>query len=125
MRKNPLIIEKPEMVKKGWGHEVQIINTDEYCGKVLHFNQGAVMSLHYHINKHETWYVFKGSIAIKGVNPDTAEDYQIIAYEGSVIDIPRGIIHQVEALTNADVFEVSTPDNWEDNYRVRKGDSQK
>lgn len=124
MRENPLKVEKPEIVYKGWGHEIQIINTDYYCSKVLHFNQGATMSLHYHINKYETWYVSKGSIKILGVNPDTAEGYQIIAYEGSMIDIPRGIIHQVHALTDADIFEVSTPDNYEDNYRVLKGDSQ-
>jgi len=125
MRENPLVVENPEFVTKGWGHEVQIINTDKYCSKVLRFHKGGISSLHYHIDKEETWYVFKGSIKIIGVNPDTAEEYQIIAYEGSVIDIPKGMIHQVVALTDADIFEVSTPDNWEDNYRVRKGDSQK
>jgi mannose-6-phosphate isomerase-like protein (cupin superfamily) len=96
-----------------------------YCGKVLCFNVDSTMSFHYHIDKHETWYVFNGSIVIKGINPDTAEEYQITAYEGSVINIPRGTIHQVRAVTNAIIFEVSTTDNNEDNYRVEKGDSQK
>jgi len=125
MRENPLKIETPKFVTKGWGHEVHIVNNNMYCGKVLHFHQGTVSSLHYHINKYETWYIAKGSVKITGINPDTAEEYMLVAYEGSVIDLPRGIIHQVEALTNADIFEVSTPDTEEDNYRVRKGDSQK
>lgn len=125
MRENPLVVEEPQIVEKGWGHEVQIINTDKYCSKILHFNAGAVSSLHYHIDKYETWYIAKGSIRIIGINPDTAKEYTIIATEGTMVDIPRGIIHQVIAVTEADIFEVSTPDFWEDNYRVKKGDSQK
>ena len=125
MRENPLVIEIPEIVKKGWGHEVQIINTDKYCSKILHFNQGGISSFHYHIDKCETWFLAKGTIKIKSINPDSAEEYELILQEGNMIDIPRGTIHQVEAITEADIFEVSTPDNWEDNYRVMKGDSQK
>jgi quercetin dioxygenase-like cupin family protein len=106
------------------GHEIQIINTDKYCSKILHFNAGAKSSSHYHIDKYETWYIAKGEIKIFGINPDSAEEYVIIATEGTMIDIPRGIVHQVLAITDADIFEVSTPDNWEDNYRVGKGDSQ-
>lgn len=125
MRKNPLETEKPTKVDKDWGHELHIVNNNMYCGKILHFNQEGCGSLHYHINKYETWYVLKGSVSIRGINPDTAEEYQIVACEGSVIDIPRGVIHQIFALTTADIMEVSTPDYKEDNYRVWKGDSQK
>ena len=120
-----LHVEKPKIVEKGWGYEIHIINNGMYCGKILHFNQGSIGSLHYHIDKYETWYVSKGSVKIIGVNPDNAEGYQIVACEGNVIDVPRGVIHQVYAITDADIFEVSTPDTPEDNYRVVKGDSQK
>lgn len=125
MRKNPLVVEKPEKVRKGWGYEIQIINTDKYCSKILHFNQGGISSLHYHIDKYETWFLAKGTIKLKGINPDSAEEYEIMVHEGEMVDILRGTIHQVEAITEADIYEVSTPDNWEDNYRVMKGDSQK
>lgn len=124
MRKNPLVVEEPEIINKGWGYEIQIINTDKYCSKILHFNAGAQSSLHYHIDKYETWYITKGSIKITGVNPDSAEEYELIVDEGKMVDIPRGTIHQVFAFTDTDIFEVSTPDFWEDNYRVKKGDSQ-
>jgi hypothetical protein len=33
--------------------------------------------------------------------------------------------HQVICLEEGVIIEVSTPDSVEDNYRVRKGDSQK
>ena len=125
MRFNPLFLQEPEIVKKGWGHEIQIINSDNYCSKILHFNKGGISSSHYHLNKSETWFLNNGSIKIIGINPDTAEEYELIVSEGYMVDIPRGIIHQIEAITDADIFEVSTPDNPEDNYRVKKGDSQK
>ena len=35
-------------VPKGWGYEKWIVNTDEYCGKLLFFNKGKRCSWHYH-----------------------------------------------------------------------------
>lgn len=125
MRENPLIIKKPTIVNKGWGFEEQIINNDMYCSKILHFLVGTVSSLHYHIDKHETWFLANGIIKIKGINPDTAEEFELIVNTGEIIDIPRGTVHQVIAMTDADIFEVSTPDSRNDNYRIGKGDSQK
>ena len=31
---------KIKHVPKGWGYEKWIVNTDEYCGKLLFFNKG-------------------------------------------------------------------------------------
>lgn len=125
MRDNPLKVNKPVKVDKGWGYELQIVNNGKYCGKILHFNQNGLGSSHYHIDKYETWFIAKGCVEIFGVNPDSAMEYMIIGKEGDVIDVPRGIIHQVHATTDTDIFEISTPDSEEDNYRVEGGDSQK
>lgn len=119
-----LIKTEATIVKKGWGHEVQIVNNAMYCGKVLHYDAGARMSMHYHIDKTETWYVAKGSIIVSGIYPNIAERYEIEAKAGDVIHINRGVIHQIFAIQESDVFEVSTPDSSDDNYRVGKGDSQ-
>ena len=35
-------------VPKGWGYEKWIVNTPEYCGKLLFFNEGKRCSWHYH-----------------------------------------------------------------------------
>ena len=82
------------------------------------------MSSHYHIDKTETWYIAKGHVIISGIYPTIAEKYEIEAKVGDVIHINRGVIHQIFAIKESDVFEISTPDNSEDNYRVGKGDSQ-
>ena len=34
-------------VPKGWGYEKWIVNTDEYCGKLLFFNKGKRCCLLY------------------------------------------------------------------------------
>ena len=33
-----------KIVPKGWGYEKWIVNTDEYCGKLLHFIKGKKCS---------------------------------------------------------------------------------
>jgi len=111
-------------VDKGWGYELHIVNNDMYCGKILHFENESTGSLHFHLNKHETFYILKGCVKITGVNPDTGEQYVEIATEGNVISIPQGVVHQIFAISTADIMEISTPDDPNDSYRVMKGDSQ-
>ena len=48
-----------KIVPKGWGYEKWIVNTDEYCGKLLHFIKGKKCSWHYHKLKDETFYLQK------------------------------------------------------------------
>ena len=126
MRKKPLAVKKPKIVKKGWGHEVQIVNNDMYCGKILHFNAGGEMSTHYHMNKSETWCVLSGNFYVSGIHPDTAEEYYFTATDGDIIDISCGTIHSLrcDSEDGGDIMEVSTPDDYMDNYRVYKGDGQ-
>ena len=46
----------PEMkfVKKGWGHELWIVNKTEYCGKLLFFEKGKKDTRLKHIYLSET-----------------------------------------------------------------------
>lgn len=120
-----LFVTYPKRVDKGWGYELHIHNDDGYCGKVLHFNEGARFSCHYHVEKKETWFVAKGLLVLTGIDPDTAEEYDIHLKAGDIIEVDRGIAHQLYATVESDIFEVSTPDKPEDSYRIFKGDSQK
>jgi len=115
----------PNMVKKGWGHELIFHSDDDYCGKILHFNKDAEFSMHYHMDKRETWYLLKGAMIFKYIDPKTAEHHQSLFKQGQTMIINRGMVHQLVALEESDIIEVSTPDNPEDSYRVMKGDSQK
>jgi mannose-6-phosphate isomerase-like protein (cupin superfamily) len=115
----------PRIVEKGWGYELIFHSDDDYCGKILHFNKGGEFSMHYHVDKRESWHLVKGKMMFKFIDPQTAEIKETLFKQGQTMIINRGMVHQLLALEESDVFEVSTPDNPEDSYRVMKGDSQK
>ena len=51
-------------VPKGWGYEKWIVNTEDYCGKLLYFEEGKRCSFHYHKSKDETFYLQSGKILL-------------------------------------------------------------
>jgi hypothetical protein len=112
-------------VEKGWGSEDIWISNDLYCSKFMHFDEGAQFSMHFHAKKTETWYVQSGSFCVWYLNTMTASKY---AYELNKGDTWTNEVcepHQLEALEDDSViFEVSTPDDPRDSYRVEKGNSQ-
>ena len=111
-------------VTKGWGHELHIENNSDYCAKLLVFEKGKRFSMHYHVNKYETWYVQKGALWFTWIDPSNAEKVHEKLVEGDVVTIYQGIAHQLEAIEDSIIFETSTFDEVEDSYRVEKGDSQ-
>ena len=118
-------ITKGKFVKKGWGNELHIENNCDYCGKLLIFNKGKKFSMHYHVEKYETWYIQKGKLKFTWIDPDNADKITNELNKGDVVTIYQGIAHQLEALEDSIIFETSTHDQVHDSYRVEKGDSQK
>lgn len=112
------------VVPKGWGEEVVIVNNEEYCGKILKFKKGARFSLHYHINKRETFFCLSGKLKVTSINLSNAEPYWFMLEQGEIIDIPRQTPHQLEALEESRIVEFSTHHEDSDSYRIAKGDSQ-
>ena len=119
------MIQKPEIVSKGWGAEVVIHNSKDYCGKLLKFKKGSEGSTHFHINKKESWYLVSGNLLVELINKKNAEKVIYHFYAGETITIERGQVHKVIALEDSTIFEVSTFHEDSDTYRVEKGDSQK
>jgi mannose-6-phosphate isomerase-like protein (cupin superfamily) len=111
-----------EVVPKGWGKEIIFVNNDEYCGKLLCFEKDKKFSMHYHIKKKETWYVSKGSFILIWVETNTGTTHTEYLKVGDVITNERGEPHQLIALEDAEVFEVSTKHYDEDSFRMWKGD---
>ena len=111
-------------VPKGWGEELIIENNEMYCGKLLKFKMGCKFSMHYHLIKDETWYVQEGKFRYNWIDTETAENNEEILYEGDVVRQRVGQPHQLKALTDGVVFEVSTEHFDKDSYRIIKGDSQ-
>jgi mannose-6-phosphate isomerase-like protein (cupin superfamily) len=111
-----------EIVKKGWGKEIIFVNNDEYCGKILSFEKGKKFSMHYHLKKKETWYVSKGRFILIWVETENGVTHVEYLNVGDVITNERGEPHQLIALEDSDVFEVSTKHYDEDSFRMWKGD---
>ena len=89
------------------------------------FKEGAKFSMHYHMIKDETWYVNKGTFIYKWIDTETADVHEKVLNVGDTVRQKPGQPHQLIALTEGEVFEVSTQHFDSDSYRVWKGDSQK
>ena len=113
-------IQHPKKVEKKWGYELWIHNDTDYCGKLLVFSKsGNKFSMHYHMIKDETWYVRKGAFQFDWIDTENGERCYTQIQEGDVIEIKKGLPHQLTALTEeATVFEVSTQHFDEDSYRI-------
>lgn len=110
-------------VKKGWGSELWLVNGEQYCGKILHFDKGKKCSLHYHKIKTETFYLHRGRLILRVMaSPESSviEEFQLVA--GQCMDLQPGLVHQMEALEESELFEFSTEHFEEDSYRLIKGD---
>lgn len=120
-----ITFNRPEKHPKGWGAEYWLANNDLYCGKLLEFNKGASFSMHYHLNKTETFYVLHGILEIEYFDLTNAYRKTIKLYQGDIVDIPAGAPHKLTAIEEAVIIEISTHHEDKDSYRIEKGDSQK
>ena len=111
-------------VPKGWGNELIIENNYLYCGKLLRFKGGCKFSMHYHMDKDETWYVEEGSFLYRWIDTETADIHESMISEGDIVRQRPGQPHQLEAIEDGRIFEVSTHHEDSDSYRVIKGDTQ-
>ena len=112
-----------KIVHKGWGYEKWICNTEEYCGKLLHFIKGKKCSWHYQVLKDETFYLQEGKLRVKYSDDDDLENAkEIILGRGDKFHVYRGLRHQMFAMEDTDMFEFSTQHFEEDSHRVVKGD---
>jgi quercetin dioxygenase-like cupin family protein len=107
----------PIRVEKPWGYELWYAWTDRYVGKILHLRRGGRLSLQYHREKDESSYLLRGRLLLtRGESLDRLTVTEI--REGAVWRNRPGDIHTIEALDDADVLEVSTPE-VEDVVRLR------
>lgn len=113
-----------EIAIKGWGHEEIFASTEQYCGKILHFNQHGRCSMHFHANKHETWRVIGGKFVVEYLDITTGKQNQQTLNTGDVWVNPPLLPHRLVCLEQGEILEVSSEDRAEDNYRVSPGDSQ-
>lgn len=97
-------------VPKPWGHETIWAHTDRYVGKILHVKAGEKLSVQYHERKDETVYLLRGEMKYWVQLPGDTElrDQRLVA--GQSFRITPHTIHAIEAVTDIDVLEASTPE---------------
>ena len=95
-------------VPKPWGHETIWAHSDRYVGKILHINAGQELSVQYHNKKDETVHLLSGEISYRVKTNELLEDMRLRV--GESFRITPGTVHQMVAVTDCDVLEVSTPE---------------
>jgi len=97
-------------VEKPWGHELIWAHTDRYVGKILHIKAGQALSVQYHKRKDETVHLLSGEMIYWVQLPGDTElrDQQLCT--GDSFRITPGTIHYMEAITDCEVLEASTPE---------------
>jgi len=90
-------------ILKDWGKELWIAEEAEYGGKILIVKENKGTSQHYHKDKKETIYCFKGLVDI------ILTDKIVTLKEGEDITLFPRTIHSIIGKRDSILFEVSTP----------------
>jgi mannose-6-phosphate isomerase-like protein (cupin superfamily) len=100
---------QPDRVEKPWGHELIWAKTEGYAGKVLFVRAGHALSLQFHREKDESWYVKSGRARLElGEAGQEALDEEVVT-AGACFHFSPGTVHRVTALEDTTILEVSTP----------------
>ena len=114
--------QRAKKVEKEWGYEVWLANNEEedYCGKILHINGGYTSSMHFHADKHETFYILEGDLRVVTIDTETTEKTTHILKTGETFVIDRLTPHQLSTAgdTAVRIIEISTFHKDEDSHRV-------
>jgi mannose-6-phosphate isomerase len=96
-------------VEKPWGYELIWALTERYCGKVLVVYAGQALSLQFHREKDESWYVLEGRAEIEMAAAGETVPASEVVTPGAAFRIEPGTVHRVRALEETTILEVSTP----------------
>ncbi len=97
-------------VEKPWGFELHFVPEDKpYMGKTIHIKAGKRLSLQIHDQKIESYYLASGKCNLI-IENENGELESIPMEKGKGYTILPGQKHRHEAVTDCDIFEVSTPE---------------
>jgi mannose-6-phosphate isomerase-like protein (cupin superfamily) len=100
---------QPVKVEKPWGHEVIWAKADGYAGKLLFVRAGHALSLQFHREKDESWYVLEGRAELELGEAGQAVLSSEVVGPGAAFRFPPGTVHRVRAVQDSTILEVSTP----------------
>jgi len=95
-------------VEKPWGWELIWAETEAYVGKILFVRAGHSLSLQFHREKDESWYVQSGRAKLElGRTGDAVLNEEVIQ-PGATFHFNPGTVHRVTAIEDTTILEVST-----------------
>ncbi len=99
-----------QRVEKPWGYELLFTPEGQpYTGKIMHIQAGKRQSLQIHDQKEETYYLGSGKGGV--ITEDKDGQMQTIEFEnGKGYTTKVGQKHRLFAITDCDIWEVSTPE---------------
>src|ERR1700751_2634665 len=115
---------EPRRVEKPWGWELIWAESDTYVGKVLFVRAGHSLSLQFHREKDESWYVESGRATLElGDAGEAVLNTEVIG-AGASFHFRPGTVHRVTALEDTTILEVATP-QLDDVVRLEDADGRK
>ena len=100
---------EPKRVDKPWGYELIWALTERYCGKLLVVRAGHELSLQFHREKDESWYVLEGRAKVELAAVGERVPSSEVVTTGAAFRLTPGTVHRVSALDDTTILEVSTP----------------
>ena len=103
-----------------YGYEITWADNEYYCSKILVFEKAeAKTQLHFHKDKHKSWFVNAGKFEVQWVDPKDGKAYAQELPEGSVFEVPPLLPVTLKSLSpNSAMAETSNTNNAEDYYRL-------
>ena len=87
--------------------------------KILKIEKGNCSSMHYHLDKHETFYVLEGKLVVHLIDTDSGEKKVLRVEQGATLEIPKGQPHRLSAADgDVTMIEASTFHRDNDSYRI-------
>jgi mannose-6-phosphate isomerase-like protein (cupin superfamily) len=100
---------EPERVEKPWGYELIWARSEHYAGKLLSVNAGHALSLQFHREKDESWYVLEGRAELEFAAPGEKATSREVVKAGAAFRLTPGTVHRIRAIEDTVIVEVSTP----------------
>jgi mannose-6-phosphate isomerase len=100
---------EPRRVDKPWGYELIWAVADAYAGKLLSVKAGHELSLQFHREKDESWYVLEGRAEVELAAAGEKTTATEVVTPGAAFRITPGTVHRIRALDDTLILEVSTP----------------
>jgi mannose-6-phosphate isomerase-like protein (cupin superfamily) len=100
---------QPRKVEKPWGWELIWAHAGDYVGKILFVKAGESLSLQFHKQKDESWYVESGRAQLELGDAGQSILNSEVVGPGACFRYRPGTVHRVTALEDTTILEVSTP----------------